>query len=133
LGRRAGWNIDPVEWAMWSSVVTGSTKSIFGMWSSSKNNVWIVGESGTIFKWNGINVASVVSGTTSNLASICGSSELDIWSVGVEDYSKTMYHWDGMSWATNSLLSKSLNTVFCTKSGYFWATAGEGIILHKKP
>lgn len=69
--------------------------SIDSLYGVSPNQVWAVGNGGTILLWNGALWASYDSPTQENLHGIWGSGKDDIWAVG---NGGTILHWDGLEW-----------------------------------
>ena len=63
-------------------VLTGSLSALYGVWGTAANDVWAVGQGGTILHWDGARWSTIPSGTTETLRSIWGSSPTDIWAVG---------------------------------------------------
>jgi len=66
----------------WSSHTSGTTKNLYGVWGTASNNVYAVGASGTILKYNGTSWSSQTSGTTNNLYGIWGTASNNIFAVG---------------------------------------------------
>jgi len=59
----------------------GTTANLSAVWGSGPNDVWAVGDNGTIVRWNGAVWSPVASGTTNDLLGIWGSGPDDIWAV----------------------------------------------------
>jgi hypothetical protein len=73
--------------ATWSAVPNNSVAYATAVWGSSKDDVWTVGTSGAIRRWNGTKWSTSrvsIEGTPyyRDLAAIHGSSADDIWAVG---------------------------------------------------
>jgi hypothetical protein len=68
--------------SLWTSVPSGTTANLAGIWGSGPNDVWAVGGSGTILHWNGSAWSSVSSCITNNLNGVWGSGANDAWAVG---------------------------------------------------
>ncbi len=66
------------------------------VWGSGTNDVWAVGEKGTILHRVNGTWLQVSSGTTNDLYAIWGTSATNIWAVGDKG---TILHWDGVRWA----------------------------------
>ncbi|MBK8643509.1 MAG: hypothetical protein IPN15_15225 [Saprospiraceae bacterium] len=64
------------------------------MWGLNKDNVWAVGRSGTILKYDGNSWIPQASGTTKNLASIWGADINNIWVAGA-----TILNYNGNNWS----------------------------------
>ena len=69
------------------------------VWGSSGNDVFAVGESGTILHYDGSTWSSMIAGTTDglNLRGVWGSSANDVFAVG---QSGTILHYTGNGWAS---------------------------------
>jgi len=82
----------------WTQVDSKATTRLRGLWGSSANDVWVVGDNGTIrhFDANATEAEIVESTTRSNLNAVWGSGPNDIWVVGD---SGTILHFDGNSWS----------------------------------
>jgi hypothetical protein len=67
----------------WSSVSSGTTQDLIGVWGTFASDVWAVGTTnGTILHYNGTSWSSIASGTTQFLAGVWGTSSSDVWAVG---------------------------------------------------
>ena len=66
--------------AVWQPMDSGTTKWLYGVWGSSENNVFAVGEGGSILHYNGSTWLPMESGTTVCLYSVWGSSENNVLS-----------------------------------------------------
>jgi hypothetical protein len=53
-----------------------------GVWGSGAEDVWAVGDAGTILHWNGHAWAALSGGTTEALSAVWGSGPDDVWAVG---------------------------------------------------
>src|SRR5258705_4385743 len=67
---------------VWSSVPSGTTEILFGIWGTSASDVWAVGNNGTILRYSGTSWSSVSSGTTQLLVGVCGTSASNVLAVG---------------------------------------------------
>ncbi|MFX0062865.1 MAG: C25 family cysteine peptidase [Candidatus Hermodarchaeota archaeon] len=116
-------------WEDWGLPVgfSGSLNSVF---MANKDDGWIVGDGGAIFRWDGSVWNSVTSPTNENLKSVCmfwlGSRG---WAVGEGG---TILKWQGGTWSTeNSGTSADLFTVCVgdTSQGVTtWAFGDGGVI-----
>ncbi|MBX3252334.1 MAG: hypothetical protein KF901_34490, partial [Myxococcales bacterium] len=110
-----------------------SAVGLNAVWGSSANDVWAVGELGTIrrivagdARWR-----LVTSPTTARLRSVWGSGPKDVWAVG---QAGTILHYDGTSW-TSSVAAlpvgpkPELYGVWGSGADDVWIV-GDGIILH---
>jgi len=85
----------------WTFVDSQSNVNLEGIWGSGPNDIWAVGDSGTIrhlvggaSRWE-----IVASPTTEALHGIWGSSANDVWAVGDNG---TILHFDGTKWRKSS-------------------------------
>lgn len=72
---------------------------LFGIWGSAADDVWAVGDKGTILHWNGKVLVPRNSGVTTALRGVGGTGPQDVWFVG--DAGKAL-HWDGKTVADQS-------------------------------
>jgi hypothetical protein len=121
-GTIAHWN-----GSAWTSVPSGTTNHLVGVWGSGASDVWAVGNSGTIAHWNGSAWTSVPSGTTNRLAGVWGSGTSDVWTVGD---SGTIAHWNGSAWTSvPSGTTSHLASVWGDGTGDVWAVGNSGTIV----
>jgi len=129
--RAGGANVD------WTQVDSKATAILRGIWGSSANDVWVVGDTGTIrhFGPNATEAEIVESRTRSNLNAVWGSGPNDIWIVGDNG---TILHFDGTSWSESvaafSVGQKKphLYGVWGSGSDDVWIV-GNDIALHHGP
>jgi hypothetical protein len=64
------------------------------LWASAVNDVWIVGEAGKIFHWNGSVYQRLIAPTYDgkDFYAVWGSSKDDVWMAGKDN---AIVHWDG--------------------------------------
>jgi hypothetical protein len=68
----------------WSAQSSGTNNSLIAVWGSGADNVYAVGEGGTILRSSGNGTWSAeVSGTMFDLYSVHGSGADDVWAVGL--------------------------------------------------
>lgn len=78
--------------------------SLNAVWAQSSESVYVAGDGGAIFHWNGSSWTEMETPTERPLFSIHGSSNNNIWAVGGESYQSTnddrsvVLHYDGSSW-----------------------------------
>lgn len=61
---------------------SGTTRDLYGVWGTGPSNVYAVGASGTIRRYNGTTWSYVSSGTSYTLRAVCGSGATSIFAVG---------------------------------------------------
>jgi hypothetical protein len=108
-----------------TSVPSGTTGILLGVWGSGPNDVWAVGGS-TILHWNGSSWSSVASPPNGGLVGVWGSGPNDVWAVGG---SGTILHWNGSSWSSfSSGTTSDLLKVWGSGPNDVWAVGGAGLI-----
>lgn len=117
----------------WTAIDSRSAVGLDAIWGSGANDVWAVGELGTIrrvgagdARWE-----IVASPTTARLRSVWGSGPKDVWAVG---QAGTILHYDGASWTPSVAAfpvgpKPELYGVWGTGPDDVWIV-GDGIVLH---
>jgi len=126
----------------WSTETAGITKNLNGIWGTADNNVYAVGDGGTILHssdggatWNQVGGGL----TPANLNGICGTSDNEIWIVGdmVSDR-PIVLEYDGSAWskfpdAGIDQPYQNLKAVWGDSTSGFFAVGDEGTILNYNP
>lgn len=125
-----GWwypNIMHYNGYRWSEINTGITNlpySLYAVWGSNHNNVFVAGSNGAVLHYNGYQWAVMTSGTTRPLFGIWGSSGSDVFAVGQFG---TILHYDGSVWRTmSSGTNHDLNSVWGSGPNTVFAVGGSG-------
>ena len=114
--------------ADWEAMTSGTTKYIAGIWGASANNVFAVGDGGTILHYDGSAWSAMTSGTTHYLGGIWGASANDVFAVG--SYG-TILRYNGAAWsAMTSGTANNLMGIWGTSSNDVFAVGLSGTILH---
>jgi len=71
-----------------------SCQRMYAVWGFDADDMWAVGDEGTILHYDGQSVESFDSGTDNQIIDIEGFSPTDIWATTWRD----VFHWDGDSW-----------------------------------
>ncbi len=90
------WALGP---AGWEPMESGSSAWLWGVWGSGPNDVFAVGDDGTILRHDGSSWSSMSSGSTEALTCVWGSGPNDVFAVGDDG---TILRYDGSSWTTMS-------------------------------
>ena len=113
--------------ASWNSLSSGTGNDLYAIWGTEDTSVFIVGESGTILRYNGAEWVLMVSGSTRDLRTIWGTDRSDIFAAG---NSGTILHYDGSKWSSmSSGTGNSLNGIWGTDSGSIFAVGSNGTII----
>ena len=100
---------------------------LYRAWGRAKNDVWFVGDYGTLLHWNGSTLTRAVSPTTEALTGVWGSAANDVWAVG--DFG-TILRWNGTTW--NQMSGGGgvhLRGVFGTSATNVWMVGDSGTLL----
>ena len=108
---------------------SGTDKALYRFWGSAVDEVWAVGDQGTILHGNGTSWTAKPSGTMQLLWSTWGSTVNDVWAVGGQG---TIGHWDGTRWtAQASGTPEPLYGVWGSAGNDVWAVGSKGTILNE--
>ena len=107
--------------------------SLNSVWGSSPDNVWAVGQRGTIIHWNGQEWKKVDSGVEYYLNDIWGTSPDNIYAISLSlSNNARLLHYDGTSWneITSQIASllRSLGSIWFDKNGTGYLSGSN--ILH---
>ncbi|MCP4109960.1 MAG: hypothetical protein GY749_31300 [Desulfobacteraceae bacterium] len=123
---------EPVDWTnMPSEDSFGNSFDLRDIWGSSENNVFAVGEEGTVLRYDGNEDnmwTKMASNTSSYLRGIWGSSENNIFAVG---HSGTIIHYGGNAWSEmTGITSNDLWDVWGSSENDVYAVGEKGTIIH---
>ena len=106
----------------WAPQTSGTTQHLREVWGADSSNVWAVGNTGTILKYNGTAWSAQTSGTTANLLGVWGTSATNVWAVGSGG---TILKWNGTAWsAQTSGTTKDLFAIWGVDANNVWAVGG---------
>jgi len=83
--------------ADWAPMNSPTAVDLQDVWGASSDNVYAVGDGGTILFFDGSSWAEIDSGVAVNLNSVWGRSADDVYAVGQQG---SVLHFDGQSWTT---------------------------------
>src|SRR6185312_2508654 len=119
--------LDGATWAP----VPASDAILNAVWGSAADDVFAVGENGTILHFDGSAAAPMTSPTNEALVDVWGNSGTDVYAVGL---SGTILHYDGAAWSVMpSPVSDGLLGVWSASSAEAFAVGDAGTILHGLP
>lgn len=75
------------------------TQNLRGVWGMSDNDIWAVGDGGTVVHFDGKAWSPAKSGTAENLTGVYGVAQNDVWASSEKG---SVLHWDGSSWTQAS-------------------------------
>jgi hypothetical protein len=113
---------------VWSAMTSDTTVQLNSVWGSSSSNVFAVGASGTIRKYDGTSWSGSSSGTIWQLNGVWGSSASNVFAVG---NGGTIRKYNGTSWSgMTSGTTKNLYGVWGTGANDVFAVGDSGTVLH---
>jgi len=97
------------------------------VWGSDPNNIFAVGEYGTIGHYDGTRWSPMTSGVTETLYAVWGSSNTNVFAVGTNG---TILRFDGMSWSKmHTGTNRALRGIWGADAHNIFAVGEEGTIL----
>ncbi len=118
----------------WAEIDTHSVATLRALWGSSANDIWAVGDLGTIRHVTSANATdweSIPSPTREDLRAVWGSAADDVWAVGDAG---TILHYDGRGWTPTPAAfpagkKPALYGVWGSARDDVWIV-GDGVALH---
>ena len=116
------------EWVPLNPLPQGTAISLRAVWGASGSNIFVVGDNGTILRYNGSVWGSMTSGTANDLNGVWGSAGNDVYAVGTNG---TILHYNGSTWNTmTSNTPHYLKGVWGTTGADVFVVGDNGTILH---
>lgn len=110
----------------WQAHTSGTTSTLWAVWTWDGSNAWAVGEGGVIRRWNGTAWSAQTSGTTNTLRGVWGANASNVWAVGDGG---TILRWNGSAWsAQTSGVTTALHAVWTASTTVVWAVGEGGVI-----
>ncbi|MBI5487551.1 MAG: DUF4215 domain-containing protein [Deltaproteobacteria bacterium] len=118
-----------VDEGSWCPVAVSATADLYAVGGSAPDDVWIVGDAGTILHWDGAAWTSTTSGTRA-LRGVWAAGASDAWAVGD---AATIFSWDGSGWSAESAGGAVANLfgVWGSSTDDIWAVGRGGAVLHR--
>ena len=115
------------QWCIETPPAEVATTKLHGVWAIDEDDVFAVGNGGTILRRvNGNDWFAMSSGTTTNLTTVWGSSSSDVW---VGSTSSLVLHYDGTSWSQISAPISNVDSIWGSSSSSVWFI-GSGVTMH---
>lgn len=152
LGAVSGWTVgeatagiysaaswDGSSWTATTLTGTGNPAAAYGLYVIAANNVWLVGDKGNFYNWNGSSwVYYNVTATNAFYGVSCGSTT-DCHAVGdrVNSNTPALYDWNGSAWTRNTGATNAngtnLKSVSCTSASNCWGVGdnSNGAIFYR--
>jgi len=107
---------------------SATSQTLFAVWGSGPSNVFAVGESGALVRFNGTAWVTSPSGTTSRLYGVWGSGPAEAFAAG---QSGGIRRWTGSTWGPmTSNTTSRLHAVWGSASDDVFAVGEGGTIIH---
>ena len=119
----------------WQEVDSQASVVLFSLWGTSANDLWAVGDKGTIRHIASSNATQwdiIPSPTKESLRAVYGFGANDVWAVGENG---TILHWDGKEWKDSvaafqvNKKKPDLHAVWGSGPNDVWIV-GDGVALH---
>jgi hypothetical protein len=109
-------------------ILTGQ-KDVNALWGSAPDDVWLVGDYGTLHHWDGVRWTSLGFGIE-HIRDVDGCASDDVWAVG---HHGLVLHWNGEGWTRAPLsLDTNFRAVACTPQRT-WVGGEDGELLTWTP
>jgi len=112
----------------WTSLQFDHKEDLNDVWASGPEDVFVVGDGGTISHYNGIAWQTMESGVTKNLKAVWGSGPNEVYAVGDGG---TILHYDGDAWSDQTPLeyTNALVAVWGAGPGHAITTGSHEYVL----
>lgn len=122
-------SVGAVSCPTWCQETSPTSARLHGVWAASANDVFAVGDSGTILRRVNGTWTQMTSPTTNHLRGVWGLSSSDVWASGVAVGGVgTVVHFNGTSWSLVSGPTTNLDSVWASSSTDVWFT-GSTVVL----
>lgn len=98
--------------------------TLHDVWAADANNVFAVGDGGTILRRSGGEWLAMPSGTTASLRDVHGTSASDVWAVG---QGGTVLHYNGSAWSAVSVGSTNFECVYAASATNVFLCGGSSV------
>lgn len=104
----------------------GTGLTLHDVWAADANNVFAVGDGGTILRRSGGEWLAMPSGTTQSLRDVHGTSAADVWAVGMAG---TVLHYNGTAWSkvTAGTATTNFDCVYAASATKIFMCGGSSI------
>jgi hypothetical protein len=114
------------QWCVESPPSIAASALLHAVWAASAEDVFAVGNNGTILRRNNDAWTAMTSGTSANLRGVWGTSSSDVWAGGVGG---ALVHFDGTEWSPVSGATTDIDSVWASSPSDAWFV-GSGTVLH---
>jgi len=122
------YHYDDGIWSCDTRFRTGDVQSIRDIWGHSDNEIYSVGDNGTLLTYNGHKWERINTATSDHLNGIWGAASDNIYAVGANGM---MIHYNGVSWTVgHKITTNDLKDIWATHDNQFFAVGSNGTFLH---
>lgn len=108
-----------------------AVRPLRGIWLRSNNDIWAVGESGSVLTKSGNTWSRREIPTTNTLNAVWGLRDVERWAIGEGGI---ILHWTNPDWniapTEMPVTSSNLNAIWGSSEKDVWAVGNDGVILH---
>jgi hypothetical protein len=104
-----------------------------GLWGTSKSDVWLVGQEGMIYRFDGTKVTVAHQGSIDDVYHhVWASASNDVWVTGQRgENGSVVLHHDGSAWAADPQIgSRRVHALFGFSKNDVWAALDDGRLFH---
>lgn len=112
-------------WCTEATPTTAAGNLLHAVWAASADDVFAVGDRGTILRRTNDAWTAMESGTTAHLRGVWGTSPSDVWAGGVDG---ALLHFDGDAWTAVSGATSDIDSVWASSPTDAWFV-GSGTVL----
>ena len=93
----------------WDRIDAGATENIRRVWANGPNDVWFIGQSGLVLRWNGTTFTKDYCPVCGDLWGIWGTGPDDVW---LADSDGQLIYWDGGSYTPLANSPTSASSIY---------------------
>ena len=113
---------------LWTQMDSASSKTLRGVFGFSAEDVFAVGDAGTILHYGGFRWAKAIPVTSSDLYGVWGADPSNVFAVGAAG---TILYWDGFNWTEHtSGVTEDLLSVWGSSATDVFAVGAAGVAVH---
>jgi hypothetical protein len=113
------------QWCVEPAPVSASI-TLRSAWAASANDVFVVGDGGTMLRRSPTEWTTMATGTTATLKGVWGTSATNIWIVG---HNGTVKRWNGSTWTSYSVTTSNVDAIWGSSANDIWL-AGPATVWH---
>src|SRR5262249_33082558 len=117
-------------WCWYRPTPSGNT--VEAIYATAPDNLWVIGDAGTVLQWNGTSWRSPALPAppfraSMNLGMVHGRGPDDMWVAGLNE----IYHWDGAAWTLVEYIPPEVDqryyTIWEAPDGQLWVGMDYGV------